>query len=145
MKCPNDNADLAAAKRDGLDVEACPTCNGMWLSRQELGQLEDEAFHLGDDEKGTLMAEPEPSTRACPQCGKPMQSFQYRFYDLQLDYCEDGHGFWLDAGEDSRVLDLMKEEEARLKRSGRAEQSWAAHLQHLRSPSIIEKVRDLFR
>jgi Zn-finger nucleic acid-binding protein len=145
MKCPNDNADLASAKRDGLDVETCPTCNGMWLSRQELGQLEDEAFHLGDDEKGTLMAEPEPSTRACPQCGKPMQSFQYRFYDLQLDYCEDGHGFWLDAGEDSRVLDLMKEEEARLKRSGRAEQSWAAHLQHLRSPSIIEKVRDLFR
>jgi Zn-finger nucleic acid-binding protein len=145
MKCPNDNTDLASAKRDGLDVESCPKCNGMWLSRPELEQLEDEAFHLGDEEKGTLMAEPEPSSRACPQCGKPMQSFQYRFYDLQLDYCEDGHGFWLDAGEDSRVLDLMKEEEARLKRSGRAEQSWAAHLQHLRSPSIIEKVRDLFR
>jgi Zn-finger nucleic acid-binding protein len=145
MKCPDDNADLAPAKRDGLEVEACPQCQGLWLNRQELNALEDEAFHLGDDEKGTLMADPEPSTRVCPQCGKPMQSFQYRFYDLQLDYCEDGHGFWLDAGEDGRVLDLMKEEEARLKRSGRAEQTWASHLQHLRSHSIIEKVRDLFR
>ena len=145
MKCPNDNADLAEAKRDGLDVESCPQCSGIWLSRQELEQLEDKAFHLGDDEKGTLLADPAPSTRACPQCGKPMQSFQYRFYDLQLDYCEDGHGFWLDADEDKRVLELMKEEQARLKRSGRAEQTWASHLQHLRSHSIIEKVRDLFR
>jgi uncharacterized protein len=145
MKCPNDNADLASAKRDGLQVEACPQCQGLWLNRQELNALEDEAFNLGDDEKGTLMAEPEPSTRICPECGKPMQSFQYRFYDLRLDYCADGHGFWLDAGEDKRVLELMKEEQARLKRSGRAEQTWASHLQHLRSHSIIEKVRDLFR
>jgi Zn-finger nucleic acid-binding protein len=145
MKCPKDHTDLVQAKRDGLEVESCPQCQGMWLSRQELEQLEDEAFHLGDDEKGTLVADPEPSTRTCPVCGKPMQSFQYRFYDLQLDYCEDGHGYWLDANEDKRVLDLMKEEQARLKRTGRAEQTWSSHLQHLRSHSIIEKVRDLFR
>ena len=58
MKCPNDNTDLVQAKRDGLEVEACPTCNGMWLSRQELNQLEDETFHLGDEEKGALVASP---------------------------------------------------------------------------------------
>jgi Zn-finger nucleic acid-binding protein len=145
MKCPNDGADLAPAKRDGIEVEACPKCDGMWLSGQELNQLEDEAFRLGDEEKGTLVASPRDTTRACPQCGKPMKSFDYRFYDLELDFCEDGHGYWLDAGEDKRVLDLMKEEQERLQRTGRAEQTWASHLQHLRSHSIIEKVRDLFR
>ncbi|HEY3887571.1 MAG TPA: zf-TFIIB domain-containing protein [Caulobacteraceae bacterium] len=145
MKCPNDSADLVQAKRDGIDVESCPRCNGMWFSGQELNQLEDEAFRLGDEEKGSLVASPRATDRKCPQCGKPMQSFDYRFYDLELDFCEDGHGYWLDAGEDKRVLDLMKGEQARLKRTGRAEQTWAAHLQHLRSHSIIEKVRDLFR
>ncbi len=145
MKCPNDNTDLEPVRRDGLDLESCPQCKGMWLSRQELEQLEDKAFHLGDDEKGTLVASPQAATRTCPQCGKLMKSFDYRFYDLQLDFCEDGHGYWLDADEDKRVLELMKEEEARLKRTGRAEQTWASHLSHLRSHSIIEKVRDLFR
>lgn len=145
MKCPNDQTDLVQAKRDGIEVETCLKCDGMWLSGQELNQLEDEAFHLGDDEKGTLVASPRATTRTCPQCGKPMKAFDYRFYDLELDFCEDGHGYWLDAGEDKRVLDLMKEEQARVKRSGRAEQTWASHLQHLRSHSIIEKVRDFFR
>src|SRR5580704_10435190 len=145
MKCPNDSAELVQARRDGIDVETCPICDGMWLNGQELNQLEDEAFHLGDEEKGTLVASPRETTRTCPQCAKPMKSFDYRFYDLELDFCEDGHGYWLDAGEDKRVLDLMKEEQARVKRSGRAEQTWVSHLQHLRSHSIIEKVRDLFR
>jgi Zn-finger nucleic acid-binding protein len=145
MKCPNDQTDLVQARRDGIDVETCPKCDGMWLSGQELNQLEDEAFHLGDDEKGTLVASPRATTRTCPQCSKPMKAFDYRFYDLELDFCEDGHGYWLDAGEDKRVLDLMKEEQARVKRSGRAEQTWSSHLQHLRSHSIIEKVRDFFR
>ena len=145
MKCPNDNAELVQARRDGIDVETCPICDGMWLNGQELNQLEDEAFHLGDEEKGTLVASPRETTRTCPQCAKPMKSFDYRFYDLELDFCEDGHGYWLDAGEDKRVLDLMKEEQARVKRSGRAEQTWVSHLQHLRSHSIIEKVRDFFR
>ena len=145
MKCPNDNTDLVQTKRDGLEIEACDKCSGMWLSPQTLEKLEDEAFHLGDDEKGTLAFSPTPTTRKCPQCAKPMQRFNYRFYDLELEFCEDGHGYWLDADEDKRVLALMKEEQARLKRTGRAEQTWASHLQHLRSHSIIEKVRDLFR
>jgi Zn-finger nucleic acid-binding protein len=145
MKCPNDNTDLVQTRRDGLDVESCARCKGMWLSRRELEQLEDEAFHLADDEKGTLAFSPRATYRKCPQCGKLMKSFQYRFYDLELDFCDDGHGYWLDADEDTRVLELMKEEQARLKRTDQAEQTWASHLQHLRSHSIIEKVRDLFR
>ena len=43
-------------------MEACPTCKGMWLTRQELEQLEDEVFDFGDDEKGSLMLERDAST-----------------------------------------------------------------------------------
>jgi Zn-finger nucleic acid-binding protein len=145
MNCPNCNATLVAAKRDGIDMETCASCNGMWLTRQELEALEDEAFDLGDGEKGTMVFESTADTRKCPECSKRMNSFQYRFYDLAMDFCGDGHGFWLDAGEDRRVIELMKKEEADLERKVLAESRWSSELQRLRSGSFLDKLRDLFR
>ena len=145
MNCPNCNTALARTKRDGIDMDACQSCNGMWLSRQELEQLEDEVFDLGDDKKGTMVFESAADTRKCPECGKPMNSFQYRFYDLAMDFCDDGHGFWLEAGEDKRVLELMKKEETDLERKVLAEDKWASQLGRLRSGSFLDRLRDLFR
>jgi uncharacterized protein len=143
MKCPNCDAELAPAKRHGVDVEYCNACNGMWLTAQELEELEDEAFDLG--KKGTLVFEPEASARKCPACSGALQRFQYRDYDLQLDFCPDGHGYWLDAGEDDRVLQLMRQEEASLKRKFGAEDSWTSHLKHWRRPSFIDRLGGLLR
>jgi Zn-finger nucleic acid-binding protein len=145
MKCPNDGADLTPAERDGLKVQSCPTCQGMWLTAAELNALEDERFDLGDQEKGTLVFHPAESNRLCPGCGKPMTTFAYRDYDLELEFCPDGHGFWLDAHQDKRVLELMREEELRLKWSYRAEHKWTGQLQHWRSPGFLQKLRDLTR
>lgn len=145
MKCPNCRAELVSTTRDGVDANYCAACRGMWLSQAELGRLEDEAFDLGDDEKGTLVFSSSATARACPQCGGALRMFQYRLYDLELDYCPAGHGYWLDADEDRRVLELMKQEEARLKRSDRATRRWASLLRHLRSPSVFERIRDLTR
>ena len=145
MKCPNCSAELTRSKRDGVDVDVCPSCKGLWLTRQELDQLENKAFDLGDEEKGSLVFSSTASQRKCPECGAAMRSFSYRLYDLELEFCGAGHGYWLDAGEDKRVLDLMKQEEARLKRSERAEDRWTSLLQHLRSHSFIDRIGDLFR
>ena len=143
MRCPNCGAELAVAKRDGIDVELCPACQGMWLTPQELEQLEDETFDLG--KKGSLVFDPEPSSRQCPVCSGPLQTFSYRDYGLKLELCSQGHGYWLDAGEDKRVLQLMRQEETALERKFSAEDKWAAHLRHWRQPSFLDKVRDLFR
>jgi Zn-finger nucleic acid-binding protein len=145
MQCPTCNADLIETKRDGIDLKYCQSCKGMWLTRQELEQLEDKVFDFDDDKKGSLIFSSAATTRNCPQCGKPMRTFQYRLYDLQLDFCVDAHGYWLDADEDKRVLELMKKEEAGLKRKVLAEDKWASHLKSLRSGSFLDKVRDLFR
>ena len=141
MKCPNCGSDLAPAKRDGIEMQACPSCNGMWLSQEELTELEDEAYDLG--KKGTLVFEPEPSSRHCPECSQTLKRFQYRDYDLPLEFCEAGHGFWLDAGEDKRVLELMRKEEANLKRAFGAEDSWSSHLRHWRSPGFLDRLKKL--
>ena len=83
MKCPNCDKDLVLTKRDDIEVEYCPSCRGMWLSRQELEELEDEVFDFGDDKKGTLVFSATATSRNCPQCGKLMKRFKYRLYDLE--------------------------------------------------------------
>jgi Zn-finger nucleic acid-binding protein len=124
-------------------MEICPSCQGMWLTRQELTQLEDEVFDFGDDEKGSLMLGADATALKCPQCSKALKSFQYRLYDLDMDFCEDGHGFWLTADEDKRVLELMKKEEKNLGRKVLAEDRWAAHMRYLQSGSFMDELNDL--
>jgi hypothetical protein len=51
----------------------------------------------------------------------------------------------LEDDEDTRVLELMKREEADLERKLVAEDRWAATLKRLRSGSFLEKLKDLFR
>lgn len=143
MKCPDCNVDLVPGTRDRVEMEICPTCKGMWLTPKELSQLEDEVFDFGDNEKGSLMLSSEPTSRKCPQCGKLLRSFEYRFYDLEMDFCEDLHGYWLTADEDKRVLDLMKKEESNLGRKVLAEDRFGAHLRYLQSGSFMDKLRDL--
>jgi Zn-finger nucleic acid-binding protein len=145
MNCPNCNSTLVQKQRDGVEMEICPSCQGMWLTAQELAELEDEVFDFGDDEKGSLMFGSTPTTRKCPLCGGQMKSFQYRLYDLEMDFCGAGHGYWLEADEDKRVLDLMKKEEKNLGRKVLAEDRFAAHLQYLRSGSVMDRIRDLIR
>lgn len=145
MNCPNCNSALVQKKRDGVEMEVCPSCQGMWLTSQELAELEDEVFDFGDDEKGSLMFGATPTTRKCPQCDSPMKSFQYRLYDLEMEFCGAGHGYWLQADEDKRVLELMKKEEKNLGRKVLAEDRFAAHLQYLRSGSVMDRIRDLIR
>ena len=144
MQCPKCNVALTSIVRHGLNVSSCPSCKGMWLENQELEQLEDEVFDFGEHAKGTLIADTQPTTDKCPQCGALLKRFRYRFYDLEMELCEHEHGYWLEADEDTRVLEVMKQEEKDLKRKWRAEHQWAAMLRHMRSRSFFSRLRDLF-
>ena len=39
MKCPHDNVDLVMADRQGIEIDYCPTCRGVWLDRGELDKI----------------------------------------------------------------------------------------------------------
>ncbi len=144
MKCPTCKTDLVPTVRHKIAVKTCSSCQGMWFERQELDELEDEAFDFGEDAKGTLVFSSTPTTAPCPECNAPLRRFRYRLYDLEMDFCENQHGYWLDADEDTRVLELMKKEEAETKRKVIAEDQWAMTLKRMRKGSFLSKVRDLF-
>lgn len=43
MKCPIDHVDLMMSERQGVEIDYCPTCRGVWLDRGELDKLIERA------------------------------------------------------------------------------------------------------
>ena len=39
MKCPIDSADLVMTERQGIEIDYCPKCRGVWLDRGELDKV----------------------------------------------------------------------------------------------------------
>lgn len=39
MKCPNDNTTLVMTDRNGVEIDYCPECRGVWLDRGELDKI----------------------------------------------------------------------------------------------------------
>jgi uncharacterized protein len=56
MKCPNCDETLVMADRNGVEIDYCPKCRGVWLDRGELDKIIERAAaykpdttHSGDD------------------------------------------------------------------------------------------------
>ena len=39
MKCPTCAIDLVMSERQGIEIDYCPTCRGVWLDRGELDKI----------------------------------------------------------------------------------------------------------
>ena len=39
MLCPIDQTELVETERQGVDIDYCPTCRGVWLDRGELDKI----------------------------------------------------------------------------------------------------------
>ena len=144
MKCPRCNSDLSVEKFKDVEVDRCPGCKGIWLDYHEMDQLED--MEMDDDEvKGSMLFRSFVGDLHCPSCQSGMQMFQYRAFDLELDFCPNEHGFWLDSGEEKRVLEIMKQRVKDLKRSSDAEVEWAGMLKRFKSKSFGDRMKGMFR
>ena len=50
MKCPVDDTVLAISDRQGIEIDYCPTCRGVWLDRGELDKLVEREAHWVEDQ-----------------------------------------------------------------------------------------------
>ena len=50
MKCPNCNVSLVMSDRNGIEIDYCPDCRGVWLDRGEL----DKIIERSSQENNTL-------------------------------------------------------------------------------------------
>ena len=61
MRCPIDQSELVMSERQGIEIDYCPTCRGVWLDRGELDKLVEraaayEAGARGRDDDGRSRA-----------------------------------------------------------------------------------------
>ena len=144
MQCPRCLEQLTIKPFKGIEVDRCQSCGGMWLDFEELDHLEDTVLDQ-DEIKGMLMYRQRSGDLSCPRCQGSLQVFNYRAYDLEIDFCENEHGFWLDAGEERRIRDLMKQRVKDLDQAAGAEMEWAAFLKRFKSRSFTDKLKGMFR
>ncbi len=43
MRCPIDGTTLVIADRNGVEIDYCPQCRGVWLDRGELDKIIDRS------------------------------------------------------------------------------------------------------
>ena len=140
--CPRDRTQLETVSEHGIQIDRCPTCRGAWYDYEELAEL--EATVADEDQRlGTIEYAKHMSTLACPACEQVMHAFNYRAYNLELDACAEGHGFWLDGGESERVREIMKERIRGLQRAAGAQRSWA-RAKGRSGGGVMDRIKHLF-
>ena len=53
LLCPNDNAAMQTINRNGVELDVCPTCRGVWLDRGELDKLIERSLGPGSGAWGS--------------------------------------------------------------------------------------------
>ena len=74
-----------------------------------------------------------------------MRTFNYHAYNLPIDECGSQHGFWLDHGEEKRIITLMGQRVKDLKRSDVAQDEWNRLLRRMRVESFVDRFKRLFK
>lgn len=69
MDCPHCRVPLAIAERQGIEVDYCPQCRGVWLDRGELDKIIDRS-HRQFDTPPPVQASPPPQAWGKPHGGK---------------------------------------------------------------------------
>ncbi|HYM15581.1 MAG TPA: zf-TFIIB domain-containing protein [Dehalococcoidia bacterium] len=143
MFCPRDGGALHGEADHHVPVHRCHASRGAWYDYDALAAL--EATVAGEDQRvGTIEFAKHESVLPCPVCEQTMHAFNYRAYNLELDACSEGHGWWLDAGESDRVRAIMQERVSGLRRAASAQRAWKA-TRRGGSGGVIGQIKDLFR
>ena len=61
MKCPVDNTTLVLADRNGVEIDYCPSCRGVWLDRGELDKILDRT--AAETQRPVALSEPARAPR----------------------------------------------------------------------------------
>lgn len=95
MHCPKCKAYTAAERLLDVEVDVCPTCQGVWFDRNELSRIVGSPADLRIAEE-TMVETP----YRCPRCFRNLMQVPYTWdQTLLVDLCSGCEGIFLDKGE----------------------------------------------
>lgn len=77
MKCPVDGTDLLMAERQGIEIDYCPKCRGVWLDRGELDKIIDRSVEPSPDQAAAY-----PRQQTDPRRHKKRKSLLGEIFDF---------------------------------------------------------------
>jgi Zn-finger nucleic acid-binding protein len=81
MQCPRCNVALAMTDRQGVEIDYCPQCRGVWLDRGELDKIIDRAAGEFGQRAAPFPVEPPPPARPSPGYASPGYTPPYAHQD----------------------------------------------------------------
>jgi Zn-dependent protease with chaperone function/Zn-finger nucleic acid-binding protein len=99
IKCPKDGRELQPAyTRQGVEIESCPDCGGIWLDRDKIYHFTKIPTYLRT-KLAEALAVAKPSERRSPSSGEPMVELVLFDDEVRVDYCVQSQGIWFDKEE----------------------------------------------
>jgi len=111
--CVKCNSILDKATFEGLEVDLCPKCGGLWLDRGEITRTaklpSEELTRLRSLLSGKAGPPPIPTENKapCPAC--PGSLSEVMLGAVHVDYCNKCHGIFLDKGELEGAVKAVRE------------------------------------
>ncbi len=91
MQCPADQTVLQMTERQGVEIDYCPTCRGVWLDRGELDKIIERSENQTVPAARPAAPPPDPRTERAGYPGQaPYQ--QYPAYPRSPDSPDDYRG-----------------------------------------------------
>jgi Zn-finger nucleic acid-binding protein len=101
LKCPKCHHGMEEVTFEGITIDRCTHCQGLWFDEDEAHQLKDlkdsHQLDIGDATEGWKWDS--HADIDCPRCGKQMEkSADSKQKHIWYEVCPE-HGLFMDAGE----------------------------------------------
>ena len=115
--CPKCQVGLRTLGIEGVAVDLCPACRGIWFDRGELEAATGATLPLRPDQE--VLHRATRTRYVCPRC--KVSLYERPFLSgsgIKIDECPGCAGIWLDRGEFSAIKYLLKSKGRELRREG---------------------------
>jgi Zn-finger nucleic acid-binding protein len=122
MNCPRDNRPLKEIDINGILVDICEECGGVWFDNQELKKFDEQHEKTGDKLSELMSKYQKGNIDFSQRLKSPKQPdviMLRHFYSpakqVTIDVCPATGGIWLDAGELAKMREMYPTEADRQK------------------------------
>ena len=115
MNCPKCSIKLDKKSIQGVQVDECSKCEGIWCDNNELRQIKDKTDSDLNWMDFDIWKHPEKfkaksPRHDCPGCSTPMDVLDYDNTNVEVEYCSQCKSIWLDKNDLENIIASLEDE-----------------------------------